>query len=217
MGVTAVVAVATDILVVKMAVPLMGAVVITAGPLRASGIVRFWRWWLVVALVASAAGDIFLSNLDDGGDRFFLIGTSFYVVAHLGYVVAMRLRGRFHRASLIVGGAVVGAVAFDGMVPQIDSPAVAALVVVYTIISAVSLSAAVGVGDCHGSRLRVSVAVLCIIVSDIAIGYRLFLGNPFLDPIILPTYFAAHILFTHDARIAWRVRSKGTGNAADYD
>lgn len=199
MGALAVVAVGTDVLAIKMAVPLVGATLIAVRPAAAE--VSRSRWWLVFALVVSAAGDVFLSNLDAGGDRFFVVGTFLYVFAHFGYIYAMRLRGRFHFVSLIVAGAVIGAIGIGGMVPYIESAMIAFLVTFYTVISAVAMAAAVGVRVLPGSRFRVGAAVLCIIVSDIAIGYRLFLDNPVLNPVILPTYFAAHLLFVYDLRV----------------
>lgn len=197
MAVLALVAVAYEVLAVKMAVPLYGVVLIAALAWDRPG--TAWAWWLIGGLVASAVGDIFLSNLRIGGDRFFFIGTVFYVIAHVGYIATARLRGGFHLWTLATTIVVVGGVGLGVMIPRIESPVISGLIVVYSLISAVSLAAGIGIRGSFWSRISVSAALLCIIVSDIAIGFKLFLDDFTFDPIILPLYFAAHLLFTIDA------------------
>lgn len=232
----------TDILVLKVLVP------ISAGGVVATRIrgwsIRNWRCLVIVALLSSGIGDIFMSNLATGGLPFFFAGVLIYLAAHLAYTVSALLRGRFRWSVFLAAAAVVGTIVFGVLLPAIENAIVAAVVFAYAVVSAVSLGAAAGiqttaaggderfvnnkrpVGDepsldaersvgartnrgptgqrrysVVASRRRVTVAITLIIVSDVLVSRRLFLDNTVLNALILPTYFAAHLVFAWDALV----------------
>jgi len=222
-------AVVFDILPLKMAIPVAGALVVVAVTLGAPGdgwrlkgrgtpsksagahpLRRGdtagsdrrpdpWRLWVTGALLLSASGDYFMSNLNSGGERFFLLGTGIYLLVHASYTIASLLRGAIRRDVLLGAGLVIGGFAGAMIFPRIEAGTVRMLVIGYAALSVVSLAAAAGVRGGKKSRLRFVTAITLIIVSDIAIAFKLFLRNPVLDAVILPSYFTSNLIFVWEA------------------
>lgn len=186
-----------DFLPLKMAIPLGGAGLIVVATGRKA--LKPWRLWVIVALSLSAVGDFFMSNLSAGGDRFLLIGTGFYLFVHIAYTIASLCRGTLRREVLFAAGVIIGGLSLAAFVPAIDSVVIQAAVIAYTVVSVVSLAAAAGVRPRGRSRVRFVTAISFIVVSDIAIAFKLFLGSPVFDAVILPAYFASNVIFLWEA------------------
>ncbi|MFW5643057.1 MAG: lysoplasmalogenase family protein [Alkalispirochaeta sp.] len=154
-----------------------------------------WRLWVAGALLLSATGDYFMSNLSTGEERFFLFGTGIYLLVHVSYTIASLLRGAIRRDVLLGTGLVIGGVTGATIFPRIEPHTVRVPVIAYATLSVVSLAAAAGVRGGKRSRLRFVTAIVLIIVSDIAIAFKLFLRNSVLDAVILPSCFTSNLIF----------------------
>ena len=71
-----------------------------------------------------------------------------------------------------------------------------AAVLVYLLISCFSLGAAVGIRAGRWIRWPYVLGIFLILFSDTIISFREFVGYRELDFLILPTYYAAHIIIT---------------------
>ena len=200
----AAVATATNRLAFKMAVPIACAVIIavfaaTLDASAASGVGRSTAIAtaaaVIAALVVSAAGDYFLSR-KGGSESYFIIGIALYLIAHAGYLTAASMNATLWIPGLVV--VLLVFVAYYGFVlrPAIPSTPLSIAVLVYLLLSCVVLAVSFGlVWDPLPSALFIA-GISLIVVSDTAISVKEFLGRQWADPIILPTYYLAHLAIT---------------------
>jgi len=160
---------------------------------------RYWRfssaWYIVLALVFSIIGDWFLSNK---GDHFlmFAVGIGLYFFAHVGYLFYAWKNGSFKK--FFTGLVLVVYLVFFILVlwPAIDEPILLGAVLVYLLISCLSLGAAVGLQARTVIKRSFASGIALILLSDTIISFKEFTAYQELNFLILPTYYAAHMLIT---------------------
>jgi len=103
-------------------------------------------WWIILAFVFSIIGDGFLSNK---GDSFlmFTTGIGFYFLAHFGYLIYAMSNGVVHKISTIIITFV--SLIFFALIlwPAIDEPVLLVAVLIYLLISCLSLGASIGLEE----------------------------------------------------------------------
>ena len=148
---------------------------------------------LVVALVLSTLGDIFLL----GGERpnLFVAGLGSFLLAHLAYIVAFWLDGVSPAGlavGLLLGAVLVGTVGTRVVAAAKagDEPALARPVQAYVLVIAAMVTSAVGTGDglaIVGAGLFAS--------SDSLIAWERFVrSRPWAGLVIMVTYHLAQLL-----------------------
>jgi hypothetical protein len=148
-------------------------------------------------MLLSAAGDWYLSN-SRRSPSFFLVGMGFYAAAMGAYLALELCRGGVSRrvsglTMLVLLGYVVVLV-----VPAADSPMMRWLLVVYGVLASLIFGGAWGVRD--EQRWAMVTVIALILLSDFLISQAVFLGNDDWDLLILPTYYAAHVLLARQAQ-----------------
>jgi uncharacterized membrane protein YhhN len=161
----------------------LGALVLVALVLEPEADGR--RAWFVVALVLSLAGDVFLMLPRD----LFLAGLVSFLLAHIAYVVGLRVDGARGRAVLVaavavsvvvvaVGSRVVGAVRAG---PQRD---LAVPVVVYMVVISAMVTCALATGN-----VLAAVGASLFFASDALIAWNRFVAPLAWAPVaIMVTY-----------------------------
>jgi uncharacterized membrane protein YhhN len=190
----AVLAVKTGFLPFKVGVPAAcGLILIVHAVQRAPG--GWQSAWLVAAFVCSMAGDAFLSN-KGGRESYFVTGIGAYLFAHVGYLVYALLNGRLH--GLALGLLLAGYLAYYVLVlrPAIDAPVLSLAVLIYLVISCVTLAAAVGMRLPPWVKACYVAGIALIVLSDTLISFNEFLHDRTFNAWILPTYDLAQISIT---------------------
>lgn len=152
-------------------------------------------WFVIVAFLFSIAGDWFLSNK---GDSFmmFSAGIGLYLFAHLGYLLFALRNGRIHLVFTIVVLAGYLLFFFVRLYPAIDDTILLFAVLVYLLISCVSLGAAFGIRLKPVVKWTYFAGVTLVLLSDTIIALTEFTSYGALNFLILPTYYAAHMSIT---------------------
>ncbi len=152
-------------------------------------------WFLIGAFVFSIAGDWFLSNK---GDSFmmFSAGIGLYLIAHLGYMGFALLNGRIHKifTAVLLSGYLL--FFFLRLFPAIDDTVLMVATLLYLLISCFSLGAAAGTNLNFIVKWGYFLGVALVLFSDTIIALYEFTGYRELNSLILPTYYAAHIVVT---------------------
>lgn len=190
----AVAATLTDYLPFKMAVPLVCAAILLIGLLTGRVQNRGMDVaWVVGAFAFSAAGDYFLSN-KSGNEIYFVVGIGLYFVAHIGYLVAAWKNGRVHLPVLgvLLGGFLI--YYFALLNPAIPDVVLSVAVLLYLAISCLALAVAAGMNASPLLKTTYVIGIALIVLSDTIISFNEFLGYGGLNALILPTYYAAHLL-----------------------
>ena len=143
---------------------------------------------MVFGFAAAFAGDWMLAvRCSPMGSPGFLAGVGCFALAHVLWMVAQLRETRPDWRALVALGLPVVAFASVRLAPVLPS-AVAAVVVAYSAVSAVSLSVAFG-----GGRMFYLSGISLLVLSDIAIGARM-LHVPGANLIVGPTYVLAEVL-----------------------
>ncbi|WP_162304565.1 lysoplasmalogenase family protein [Maribellus luteus] len=169
------------------------------------GLIAFSYWnklkssrnvlFVIAAFVFSIIGDWFLSHK---GDSFimFSAGIGFYFLAHAGYMVYALVNGR-----LKIGLAVFLLIAYlllfaFVLYPAINDTLLLVVVFVYLLISCFAVAAAAGTRLPAFSKWAYFSGIVLILFSDTIIAFMEFTTYQDLNFLILPTYYAAHIVIT---------------------
>ena len=156
------------------------------------------RWWMVFGFAAAFAGDWMLAvRCSPTGSPGFLAGVGCFALAHVLWMVAQLRETRPDWRALVALGLPVVAFASVRLAPVLPST-VAAVVVAYSAVSAVSLSVAFG-----GGRMFYLSGISLLVLSDIAIGARM-LHVPGANLIVGPTYVLAEVLLL----VSWFLRNE---------
>jgi alkylglycerol monooxygenase len=162
---------------------------------------------LIVALVFSLGGDVFLMLPGDAplwGLPTFILGLGSFLVAHLFYIVLFRqgqawFPSRRALAIVLLFGATMYGVVWSGLGDPVLKIAVGAYVTVISLMAAQAIGRAVVLGDSASRWAAVGACVFMVSDSLIAI-------NKFVTPLalsslwILATYYCAQMLIVHNAR-----------------
>ena len=139
---TGIVASVTDIFLFKISVAALGSITLLL-VYRGELLKVIDVWVIILAFVCSMIGDYFLSHMQ-GDTTFFIIGISFYLVAHIGYLIFSLLNGTIRRKSTI-GITVIFLIYFYfALYPSIEDKTLALMVLFYLLVSCVSLGASLG-------------------------------------------------------------------------
>ncbi|MDR1723485.1 MAG: lysoplasmalogenase [Tannerella sp.] len=159
--------------------------------------VRRTNWMLIAALLFSIAGDWMLKHR--GGDEMrFIYGIALFFIAHVGYLAFCLRNGRIKwlwLTALLVGYGLFFALM---LVPAIRGMEMRIAVLLYMLISCFSLAAAPGLRFSPAARWLFTAGIACIVFSDTLIALYEFPGKAqwLYAHLMMPTYYAAHILVT---------------------
>ncbi|MCG6186932.1 lysoplasmalogenase [Maribellus maritimus] len=151
--------------------------------------------FLMSAFLFSIVGDWFLSNKQD--DAFmFVYGIVFFFFAHVGYLLYAWLNGHINKIFTLF--LLFGFFVFFMWVlfPSMDNPVLTMAVLVYLVISCISLGTAVGIRASGAEKWAYIFGIFLILFSDTIISLKEFVGYKELNFLILPTYYLAHISVT---------------------
>ena len=153
-----------------------------------------WLWALVAAFVLSIAGDMFLTYRTK--DIHYVAGISFFLLAHIGYLVYAVTRVPFSWLRFGVIAALGLILYFTALLPHSSlakRPAMAVAVVVYMMISCASLAAAIDPA-LSIARWVFAAGIAALAISDILIALRDFRGVSAVKGWVMPLYFLCHLL-----------------------
>lgn len=163
----------------------------------------FWKqlkavpdiWFVIAAFLFSIAGDWFLSNK---GNSFmmFSAGIGLYLFAHVGYLWFALKNGRIHTLFTIVLLAGYLLFFFVKLYPALDDTILLIAVLLYLLISCLSLGAAFGIKLPSLIKWSYFAGVSLVLLSDTIIALNEFTSYSTLNFLILPTYYAAHMSIT---------------------
>jgi len=153
-------------------------------------------WFIVAAFLFSIVGDWFLSNK---GDSFmmFSAGIGLYLLAHLGYLCFALKNGRLHVLFTILVLAGYLLFFFVKLYPALDDTVLLIAVLLYLLVSCISLGAAFGIRLTPVVKWSYFAGVTLVLFSDTIIALNEFTSYGALNFLILPTYYAAHISITY--------------------
>jgi len=153
-------------------------------------------WFVVAAFLFSIAGDWFLSNK---GDSFmmFSAGIGLYLMAHAGYLWFALKNGRLPVLFTMVVLAGYLLFFFVKLYPALDDTVLLIAVLLYLLISCISLGAAFGIKLAPIIKWTYFAGVTLVLLSDTIIALNEFTSYSALNALILPTYYAAHISITY--------------------
>lgn len=152
-------------------------------------------WLIIAAFLFSIGGDWFLSNMD-GDSIMFSKGIALFFLAHVGYLVFALFNGRigWKLTGIILAAFLV--FYFLVLYPSIDDKVLMLAVLIYLLISCLSMGAAMGIKNDPMVKWAYTFGIFLILFSDTIISLTEFLGYNTLNFIILPTYYLAHISIT---------------------
>jgi uncharacterized membrane protein YhhN len=178
---------------VHAAIPVACAVLVGClSPKQVSGT----KWLLITALAFSVAGDWMLKHRE-GDVRMFVGGIALFFVAHAGFLAFGLQHGKIRFLPLAALLAGYGVFFVLKLLPAIPDAMLLTAVLLYLLISCFSLAAATGLRLSLPARWLFTVGIACIVFSDTLIACCEFLHVCGLYRLLMmPTYYAAHILIT---------------------
>jgi alkylglycerol monooxygenase len=176
------------------------AIVLVAVRAYSSGAVARFDVFLMAALVASLAGDVFL--MLPGG--YFIPGLASFLVGHLCYIALFHLGvpwfpSRGALACTLGAGAAMYAWVWGGLADPVLQVAVAAYVSVIALMVAQAIGRAVVVRDAPARAVGLGACIFMLSDSLIAIN-RFVQPLPLVSLWVLASYYTAQILIVHYAR-----------------
>ena len=151
--------------------------------------------YITLAFVFSIIGDWFLSNK---GDNFlmFAAGIGLYFLAHTGYLVYALKNGSLNKLFTFAILAVFLGFFVLVLWPAIDDPLLQVSVLLYLLISCFSVGASSNLKFSTVTKWCYFAGIALILFSDTIISFKEFTPYQELNFLILPTYYAAHMLIT---------------------
>ena len=152
-------------------------------------------WFLVAAFGLSIAGDLALTFRTS--DTGFIVGIGFFLLAHLGFLTYAMKRVKFSWARAGIVAVPFLVLYFAVFLPSQGlrgSPALAAAVLAYLLVSCVSLAASIDVKSHSPARWIYTIGIVSLVVSDALIAFDDFLGVTSVGPWIMPLYYLCHVL-----------------------
>jgi len=149
-------------------------------------------WMLIGAFGFSIAGDWFLSNMKENSG-IFVTEIALYFIAHFGYLTYAVYNGKINK--VFTGLLLIGFLVFYfiTLFPAIEGGIMKSAVLIYLLISCLSLGAAVGLKTNVLVKWSYTFGIALILFSDTVISFKEFVGYNGLNYLILPTYYLAHI------------------------
>ncbi len=152
-------------------------------------------WFILGAFTFSIIGDWFLSNKDESL-VMFAAGIGFYFLAHAGYLIYAIKNGSLNKTFTLFILAIY--LLFFAIVlwPAINDAILLISVILYLLISCFSVGASFNLFFSPVVRWSYFAGVVLILLSDTVISFKEFTSYQQLNFLILPTYYAAHMLIT---------------------
>ncbi len=150
--------------------------------------------WVIAALIISIGGDWFMSHVNGLPVRF-IYGICLFFAAHVGFLCFCLINGHIRWQVLLPVLTCYQVFFFVMLRPASMQPALLIAVVMYLLVSCFSLAAATGL-RLPAIRQRFSAGIALLVFSDTIIALKVFAGCTGLGFLILPSYFASHILIT---------------------
>jgi len=126
----------------------------------------------------------------------FSAGIGLYLMAHVGYLWFALRNGRIHKLFTVILLAGYLLFFFVKLYPALDDTILLLAVLLYLLISCVSLGAAFGIQLTPVVKWSYFAGVTLVLLSDTIIALNEFTSYGALNFLILPTYYAAHISIT---------------------
>ncbi len=152
-------------------------------------------WLVIIALFVSIVGDWFMSHAMAHPSRF-VYGICVFFIAHMGFLGFCLHNGRINMWILmaVLTGFLI--IFYIVLRPEMVHVVLYVAVLAYLFISCFSLAAAVGLRLPRMARWYFVLGIALLICSDTIIALKVFAGYGQVNFLILPTYFASHILIT---------------------
>ena len=152
------------------------------------------KLWVVAALLVSAIADWFMMH-SGKVQIYFIYGIALFFIAHSGFIVYCLKNGRFNRWALLIISTSYLVFFFTTLLPAINQTILLIAVLAYLLVSCVSFAVAFGLKLPSFARWCFILGISFLIFSDTIIALNTFAGYS-INNLILPTYFASHILIT---------------------
>lgn len=191
---TGIVASVTDIFLFKISVATLGSIALLL-VYRGELLKIIDVWIIILAFVCSMIGDYFLSHMQ-GDTTFFIIGISFYLLAHIGYLIFSLLNGAIYWKGTIGLTLVFLVFFYLALYPTLDDKTLAFMVLFYLLVSCASLGAALGIKAIPAVKWPYVIGIILILFSDTIISLKEFVAYDSFNFLILPTYYLAQIAIT---------------------
>ncbi|MBD0849614.1 lysoplasmalogenase family protein [Maribacter arenosus] len=191
---TGIVASVTDIFLFKISVAALGSIALLL-VYRGELLKIIDVWIIILAFVCSMIGDYFLSHML-GDTTFFIIGISFYLLAHIGYLIFSLLNGAIYWKGTIGLTLVFLVFFYLALYPTLDDKTLAFMVLFYLLVSCASLGAALGIKAIPAVKWPYVFGIILILFSDTIISLKEFVAYDSFNFLILPTYYMAQIAIT---------------------
>jgi len=153
-------------------------------------------WFLVGAFIMSVAGDCFMKTRGSD-DLNFILGISFFFIAHVGFLIYALRRVKFSWIVFAVVTVPLTAVYFAVFMPSKGLWGNWLLTVfgfIYLLVSSFSFSATVKLKGASKARWIYTIAIASLLISDILIAVTDFLQVGEIEFLIMPLYYLCHIL-----------------------
>lgn len=152
-------------------------------------------WFILGAFIFSIIGDWFLSNK---GDSFlmFAAGIGLYFISHAGYLGYALKNGILHKLFTALMLVLYLTFFFLVLWPAIDDAVLLSAVLLYLLISCFSLGASINLCFSPIVKWTYFSGIALVLFSDTIISFKEFTPYQDLNLLILPTYYAAHMLIT---------------------
>jgi hypothetical protein len=143
-------------------------------------------------LIVSVAGDWFMVHRDN--TTIFIYAIGLFFMAHACFCIFSMLNGRVNRTYLLILLTGYLILFFTALRPALTHQALFVAVLAYLFVSCWSLAAAVGLRLPTIVRGTYSFGIALFVFSDTIIALGLFAGYRDWSFLILPTYFASHVV-----------------------
>jgi uncharacterized membrane protein YhhN len=184
----------TNVFLFKISVAALGALILLIAYANRLG-KALDVWVVILAFVCSMIGDYFLSHMQED-TTFFIIGISFYLLAHIGYLIFSLLNGTIHWKSTIVLTTIFLIFFYSALYPTLEDKTLALMVLFYLLISCFSLGASLGLKIERAVKRPYIIGIALILFSDTIISFTEFIHYDVFNFLILPTYYLAQIAIT---------------------
>jgi hypothetical protein len=151
--------------------------------------------WVIAALLISIGGDWFMSHTS-GLSIGLLYGICLFFIAHLGFLYFCLKNGSINLYVLLPVLAGYLVFFFVALLPALSMPIMLVSVLAYLLVSCFSLGVAAGLLLPPATRWIFSLGIGLLVFSDTIIALRRFVGYSDWGFLILPSYFASHIIIT---------------------
>lgn len=151
--------------------------------------------FVMLAFALSIAGDWYLTTRNGSLPRF-LISILLYSMAHGCYLIFSLMNGHFRWKITTALTAAFLVFYFINLNPSIHSPALKIGVIIYTIMSCVSLGGAIGTRLAPSVKWLYVAGIAMLVISDSLVGLKEFASCQKVHLLILPNYYLGQICIT---------------------